>query len=144
MSTFWERLEALRHRNGNGSRSQVDKTNPPTRDELTNLLLLEMLQKQGEQMRLQNGQLQRLMEAWEKRVDEDNSYMLKRFASHHPLIYDGASDPKTFEDWIGAWRNCSTHSNALRVEGGYRYVLFEGQGRLMVAHGERETTGTRI
>jgi len=34
--------------------------------ELTNLLLLEMLQKQEEQLRLQNEQLQRLMEAREK------------------------------------------------------------------------------
>jgi len=49
-STFWERLEALRPQNGNGPRSLVDETNPPTGDELTNLLLLEMLQKQGERL----------------------------------------------------------------------------------------------
>ena len=40
------------------------------------------------------------MEAREKRVEEDNSYMFKRFTSHHPPIYDSTSDPKTFEDWI--------------------------------------------
>jgi len=40
------------------------------------------------------------MEAWEKRVKVDNSYMFKRFVSHHPPIYDGAPNPKTFEDWI--------------------------------------------
>ena len=40
------------------------------------------------------------MEVREKRVKEDNSYMFKRFASHHPAIYDGTPNPKTFEDWI--------------------------------------------
>jgi len=43
MAAFRERLEALHPRNGNGSRSQIDETNPPTGVELTNLLLLEML-----------------------------------------------------------------------------------------------------
>jgi len=52
MISFRERLEALRPRNGNGSHSQVDETNPPTGAELTNLLLLEMLPKQREQLRL--------------------------------------------------------------------------------------------
>jgi len=46
-SHFRERLEALRSINRNGSRSQVDETNPPIGAELTNLLLLELLQKQG-------------------------------------------------------------------------------------------------
>ena len=54
MSTFRERLEALHPRNGNESRNQVDETNPPTGVELTNLLLLELLQKQGEQLQHQN------------------------------------------------------------------------------------------
>ena len=40
------------------------------------------------------------MEVKEKRADEDNSYMFKWFGSHHPLIYDGTPDPKTFEDCI--------------------------------------------
>jgi len=40
------------------------------------------------------------MDAKEKRMEEDNSYMFKRFASHHPPIYDGPSDPITFENWI--------------------------------------------
>ena len=97
MSTLQDRLEAVRPRNGNGPRSQVDETNPPTRAELTNLLLLEMLQKQGEQLRLQNEQLQKLMEVREKRGEEDNSYTFKRFMNHHPPIYDGTPDPKAFE-----------------------------------------------
>ena len=33
-----------------------------------------------------NEHLQKLMEAKEKRITEDNSYMFKRFASHNPLI----------------------------------------------------------
>ena len=45
MSALREQLEALRPRNGNGSRSQIDETNPPMGAELTNLLPLEMLQK---------------------------------------------------------------------------------------------------
>jgi len=40
------------------------------------------------------------MEAQEKRVEEDNLYMFKRFESHHLPTYDGTPDPKTFEDWI--------------------------------------------
>jgi len=78
----------------------VDETNLPTGAELTNLLLLEMLQKQGEQLRLQHEQLQRLMHAREKRVEEDNSYMFKRFASHPSPTYDGTPDLTIFEDWI--------------------------------------------
>ena len=50
MSSLKEQLEALRFRNGNGSRSQVDETNPLAGADLTNLLLLELLQKQGEQL----------------------------------------------------------------------------------------------
>ena len=100
MATLRELLEALRPRNGNGSRSQIDETNPPTGTKLTNLLLLEMLQKQGEQLWLQNEQIRRLMVVREKRVEEDNSYMFKRFTSHHPPVCDGTPDPKTFEDWI--------------------------------------------
>jgi len=52
MSSLREWLEALRPRNGNASRSQVDETNPPAGPELTDLLPLELLQKQGEQLRL--------------------------------------------------------------------------------------------
>ena len=40
------------------------------------------------------------MEVKEKKVEEDNSYMFKRFASHNPPVYDGTLDPKAFEDWI--------------------------------------------
>ena len=40
------------------------------------------------------------MEVPEKRVEEDNSYMFNRFASHHPPIYDGTPNPKIFENWI--------------------------------------------
>ena len=57
------------------------------------------------------------MEVQDKWVKEDNSYIFKRFVSHHPPIYDGSPDPKTFEDWIiGVWRNYSTYFSALRSE----------------------------
>jgi len=80
--------------------NQIDETNSYTGAEVTNLLQLEMLQKVGEQLRLQNEQIQRLIEVKEKRADKDNSYMFKRFTSHHPPVYDGTHDPKAFEDWI--------------------------------------------
>jgi len=37
MSVFRERLEALHPRNRNDSHSQVEETNPPTGEDLTNL-----------------------------------------------------------------------------------------------------------
>ena len=40
------------------------------------------------------------MDVKEKRVEEDNSYMFKCLNSHHPTVYEGTPDPKTFEDWI--------------------------------------------
>ena len=40
------------------------------------------------------------MEAKEKKLKEDNPHMFKRLASHNPSIYDGAPNPKAFEDWI--------------------------------------------
>ena len=40
------------------------------------------------------------MEVKERKVEEDNSYMFKRFASHNSPVYDDTSDPKAFEDWI--------------------------------------------
>jgi len=52
MTALRERLGALCPQNKNGSRSQIDETNPSAGAELTNLLLLEMLQKQGEQLQL--------------------------------------------------------------------------------------------
>jgi len=38
------------------------------------------------------------MEVREKRVEEDDSYMFKRFESHHTPIYDGIPNPKPFKD----------------------------------------------
>jgi len=49
MTSLRVRLEALRPKNENEFYSQVDKTDPPTGADLTNLILLELLQKQGEQ-----------------------------------------------------------------------------------------------
>ena len=40
------------------------------------------------------------MEVKERKIEEDNSYMFKSFASHNPPMYDGIPDPKTFENWI--------------------------------------------
>ena len=40
------------------------------------------------------------MEAKEKKIEEDNSYMFKKFASHNMPIYNVTYDPEAFEDWI--------------------------------------------
>jgi len=40
------------------------------------------------------------MEARERKVEEDNSYMFKRFMSHNQPVYDGTLDPKTFKNEI--------------------------------------------
>jgi len=98
MSHFRERLEAFQPRNGNGSRSQVKETNTPIGAELTNLLRLELLQRQGEQLQRPSDHLQKLMEARERKVEEDNSYIFKRFVSHNPPVHNGTPNPKTFED----------------------------------------------
>ena len=65
----------------------------------TNLLLLELLQKQNEQIQCQSEQLQKIMEAKEKAPLEENSYMFKKLANLHPPTYDGAPKPKVLEDW---------------------------------------------
>jgi len=31
---------------------------------------------------------------------EDNSHMLEKLTNHNPPTYDGAPNPKAFEDWI--------------------------------------------
>jgi len=77
MSTFRGLLEALHPRNGNGFRNQVEETNPSTGAEITNLPLLQLLQKQREQLRQQKEHLQRLMQAKEKKNEDDNSYMFE-------------------------------------------------------------------
>ena len=50
MASLRERLEALYPRDGNGSYSRVDEIKPLTGAELTNFLLLQLLQKQGKQL----------------------------------------------------------------------------------------------
>ena len=50
ISHFREQLEALRPKNENASRRQLDETNPPTRVEFSILILLELLQKEGKQL----------------------------------------------------------------------------------------------
>jgi len=39
-----------------------------------------------------------MMEAREKVPLEDNSHMFKKLPNLHPPIYDGAPNPKAFED----------------------------------------------
>ena len=39
-----------------------------------------------------------MVEAKEKKIEEDNSHMFKRLVSHNPLVSDGAPDPKAFDD----------------------------------------------
>jgi len=41
-----------------------------------------------------------MLEAKEKWHEDDNSLMFKRLASLNAPVYNGAADPKAFEDWI--------------------------------------------
>jgi len=50
MASLRKRMEALQPRSRGVTPSNMDETNPPTRTNLINLLLLQLLQKQGEQM----------------------------------------------------------------------------------------------
>ena len=47
------------------------------------------------------------MEVKEKKIEEDNSHMFKRFMSHNLPIYDGTPDPKALEDWIRSMEKLS-------------------------------------
>jgi len=46
-----------------------------------------------------------MMEAREKAHLEDNSYMFKKLANLSPPMYDGAPNPKVFENWIQSMEN---------------------------------------
>jgi len=41
-----------------------------------------------------------MMEAREKAPLKDNSHMFKKLANLHLPTYDGALNPKAFEDWV--------------------------------------------
>ena len=41
-----------------------------------------------------------MVEVRERKTWEDNSYMLKRLASHNPSMYDGVPNTKAFFYWI--------------------------------------------
>jgi len=68
------------------------------------------------------------MDVKEKRAEEDNSYMFKRFASHHPPVYDATPDPKTFEDLI---KGIEKLFNALQCPDDWKvgFVLFYLKGK---------------
>jgi len=90
MASFQERLEAIRSESERGNTGQEGETYPLVVEDLTNLLLLELVKKQNEQIECQSEHLQRMIEAREKGPMEDNSYMFKKFANHNPPKYDGA------------------------------------------------------
>jgi len=56
------------------------------------------------------------MEAKEKRIKEDISYMFKRFTSHDPSIYYGTPDPRPLRIGFAVVRSYSMLSNALSSE----------------------------
>jgi len=100
MASLRERLEAMSPGNGRGTTSQEVKVHSLIGGDVTNLLLLELIQKQNKQIQCQSKQLQKMMETREKASLEDNSYMFKTLANIYPPTYDGAPNPKAFEDWI--------------------------------------------
>ena len=74
-------------------------------------------------MQRRNEHVHKLMKAMERKVEEDNSDMFKRFASHNPAVYDGTPDPKTFEDWI---QGIEKLFDALKCPNGWKvgFVIF--------------------
>ena len=48
-----------------------------------------------------------MMEAKEKKHEEENSHTFKRLVSHNPPVHDGVTDPKAFEDWIRVMKKLS-------------------------------------
>jgi len=100
MASLPRRLEAIHPANGRGTTSREGDIHSPVGGDVTNLLLLDRIQKQNEQIQCQNEQLQKMMEARGKALLEDNSHMFKKLASLHPPTYDGALNPKAFEDWV--------------------------------------------
>jgi len=58
--------------------------------------------------------LQKLIEAKEKNIKEDNSYIFKRFTSHNPPVYDTNPTPRPLRIGFGVWRSCLMLYNALR------------------------------
>ena len=93
MADLRKHLEALRPGNGGASTSAVGKNPTPTRADLTNLLLIELLEKQGDQLR-------KLSERNENKDEDDNSSLFNKLTNHHPPTYNGAADPQAFEEWI--------------------------------------------
>jgi len=100
MTSIWETVEAMRPGNGRGNTSHEGETHPLTAADLTNLLLLELLQKQNEQIQRQSKHLQLLAKAREKGRIKDNSHMFKTLANHNPPMYNSVTNLKAFEDWI--------------------------------------------
>ena len=83
MSNLRKWLEAL-HPENEGTLTGVVRENPkPIRADLTNVLLIELLKKHGEQ-------LHKLSEREENKDEDDNSRLFNKLANHHPPTYNGA------------------------------------------------------
>ena len=66
MASLRKKLKAMCVGNERGTTSREGETHSPVREDVTNLLLLELIQKQNEQIQPQSKQLQKIMEAREK------------------------------------------------------------------------------
>ena len=65
----------------------------PTGADLTNLWLVKLLDKQGEQ-------LHKLREKKKNKDEGDNLNLFKKFIYLYPPTYNGVIDPWDFEKWI--------------------------------------------
>ena len=86
-------LEALYPRSGGTSTSAMKENPTPTWADLTNLLLIELLKKQGKQ-------LCKLIERNENKDEDDSCSPFNKLTHYHPPTYNRAADLQAFEEQI--------------------------------------------
>ena len=100
-----KRLEGLRPGNGGTSTSPMGESPTCTGANLTNLLLIKLLEKQGEQLR-------NLSKKKETKDEDESSNLFNKLTNLHPPTYNGAADPHAFDSGSGASKNYVMLSNA--------------------------------
>ena len=117
MASIREKLEAMRPGNTRGTTSREEETHSLVGRDVTNMLLLELLQKQNNQIQDQREQLLRMIEASEKAPLEDNPFMFKKLTNLNPATYDGAQTLGHLRIRFWAWKSYLIHYNAPRSGG---------------------------
>ena len=93
MANLRKFLKPLHPRNGGASTSVVGENPAPTGADLTNLLLIELLEKRVEQ-------LHKLRQKKETKDEDDSSSLFNKLINLHLPTYSGEADSQAFEEWI--------------------------------------------